>query len=178
MYCPNCGTPNDDNSSFCTSCGSALSKPNVPPMAPPLQQSQQPPPMREPAQPLTQQDAARPSKPYKTEYILGLIGSIIAIAIFQILFIGGTGKFADDGDSAAIYGSLFALSAFILGFIGVSALNKGKRNGGITLTIGGGLGFIGMFFGMWISWITIFFFPLLLIAGTLALSRRISEKRN
>lgn len=183
MYCHNCGTQNDDTGSFCTSCGSALSKPTVPPASPPLQQSQQPPPMREPAQPPMAQPGAAPvssDKPYKTEFVLGLIGSIIGIVIFLSMLIAGITRslsyFSFDG-GLTIIGSMFVLTAFILGFTGTGQLNKRKGSGGILLIIGGGLGFIAMFLGIWVGWSTMFFFPLLLAGGIMALARRRSVER-
>ncbi|MBT3319234.1 MAG: zinc ribbon domain-containing protein [Clostridia bacterium] len=173
MYCPNCGTPNDDNGTFCTSCGSAFRN-----LEAPRQNPAEAPPMRAPSQqPMQHSSNQRPitidNKPYKTEFILGLIGSILGIAMFQILFIGGIVEETDWGGGAAIIvSSLLVLAAFILGFVGVSALNKGKGSGGVLLVVGGGLGFIAMFFEIWITWSTLFFFPLLLAGGIMALSRR------
>ena len=173
MYCPNCGTPNDDNGTFCTSCGSAFRN-----LEAPQPVSAQAPPMRTPSQqPLQQSANQQPitidTKPYKTEFTLGLIGSIFGIAIFQLLFIGGIIEETDWGGGVGIIlASLFVLASFILGFVGVSKLNKGKGSGGVLLIVGGGLGFIAMFFDIWFTWTTILYFPLLLTGGIIALSRK------
>ena len=175
MYCPNCGTPNDDNGSFCTSCGSALSKPAAASTTPQMSESQQPPPMAQPA--------AAPGvsgKPYKSEFILGLIGSIIGIVIFLVMFISGivrTASYFSFGGGFAIAGNMFVLAAFILGFIGTAQLNKGKGSGGILLVIGGGLGFIAMCLAITVGWTTMFFYPLLLAGGITALARKRSVER-
>ena len=100
---------------------------------------------------------------------MGLIGSLLGILMFIIVLAVGAGSWFFGG--LVIGGSTFVLASFILGFIGTSQLKKGKGHGGILLTIGGGLGFIAMFFGIWISWITIFYFPLLLIASIMALAK-------
>ncbi len=106
---------------------------------------------------------------------MGLIGSIIGAVMFLILIISGATSWWFGG--LVIGGSMFVLAAFILGFIGTGQLSKGKGSGGILLTIGGGLGFIAIFFGIFISWITLFFFPLLLAAGIMALARRRSVEK-
>jgi hypothetical protein len=179
MYCPNCGTPNDDNGTFCTSCGSAFRN-----LEAPRQDFAQAPPMRAPAhQPMQQSTNQRPitinTKPYKTEFTLGLIGSILGIALFQLLFIGGIIEETDWGGGVAIIvSSLFVLASFILGFVGVSQLNKGKGSGGILLVVGGGLGFIAMFFDIWITWTCILYFPLLLTGGIIALARKSIVERD
>lgn len=156
----------------------------IPPMAPPMgaptqappppsyngAPGQAPPPLYNPAPPL--------EKPYKAEFVMGLIGSIIAIIIFLVMLIVGIGAAATFSyfgygiGGLAIFGSILVLVAFILGFIGTSQVNKGNGKGGVLLTVGGGLGFLAMFFGIWIGWTTIFFYPLLLTAGIMALARR------
>lgn len=157
----------------------------IPPMAPPMgipaqappppppyngAPGQAPPPPYNPAPPLV--------KPYKAEFIMGLIGSIIGVIIFLVMLIAGIGAAATFSyfgygiGGLAIFGSILVLVAFILGFIGTSQVNKGNGKGGVLLTVGGGLGFLAMFFGIWVGWATIFFYPLLLTAGIMALARR------
>ena len=173
MNCPNCGTPHDDNNTFCTSCGHAVlpdGPADVPPMAQPGAAPAAPASMTQPGF-----SPSAPAKPYKAEFIMGLIGSIIGAVMFLVLIIIGATSWWFGG--LVIGGSMFVLAAFILGFIGTGQVGKGKGSGGILLTIGGGLGFIGMFFGVWISWITVFFFPLLLAAGIMALARRRSVEK-
>lgn len=202
MNCSKCGTLNASNAKFCSSCGTRLESAEaaatvdpaappytapyaedgspaqpIPPMAPPMgapaqtpppppqyngAPGQAPPPPYNPAPPLV--------KLYKAEFTMGLIGSIIAIIIFLVMLIVGVNAWYFGG--AIIFGSLLVLTAFILGFIGTSQVNKGNGKGGILLTVGGGLGFLAMFFGIWVGWTTIFFFPLLLTAGIMALARR------
>lgn len=193
MICSKCGTPNDDTAKFCSSCGSPLSAPQqqtpppaAPPAAPPAGAPQMaPPPMAAPGTvpppPMSAPGAApvTVTKPYKAEFIMGLIGSIVAIIIWLVMLITGitASGFSYYGygygfGGGAIVGSFFVLAAFILGFIGTAQVNKGKGKGGIMLTIAGGLGFIAMFMGIWVGWSTIFFYPLLLAAGIMALARR------
>lgn len=203
MICSKCGTQNADSAKFCSSCGTQLSTatpsidpvthpqaaqpvqpPNyvqpetttqqVPPMAPPAgPQGQTPPP------PYTGAPSQAPAyKPYKAEFVMGLIGSIIGIIIFLVMLITGIAAattlnyFGYGIGGLAIFGSLFVLAAFILGFVGTSQVNRGNGKGGISLTVGGGLGFLGMFFGIWVGWSAIFFYPLLLTAGIMALVKR------
>ena len=175
MYCPKCGTPNDDNSTFCTSCGNKILPAGpAPPVAPPVAQPAAPPM----APPMAQPGAATTTlgKPYKTEFVLGLIGSIVGIVIFLTMFIVGIVQslsfYYFGGGGIVIGGSILVLAAFILGFIGTAQLNKGKGSGGILLIVGGGLGFIAMFLGIWVGWSTIFFYPLLLAGGIMALARK------
>ena len=194
MICSNCGTPNDDTAKFCSSCGSPLSAPQqqtpppaAPPAAPPPAGAPQmaPPPMAAPGQAPYQAPMAAPAsaqKPYKAEFTMGLIGSIVGIVMFLIMLIVGLTTsglgyygygygFGGALVALTIVGSIFALVAFILGFVGTSKVGKGDGKGGITLIIGGGLGFIAMFFGL-SGWLSLFFWPLLLAAGIMALARR------
>lgn len=204
MICTKCGMQNADNSKFCSSCGTQLEAAEatatvdpttppytapfagdgapaqpIPPMAPPMgAPAQAPPPPPQytgaPGQAPYQPYNGAPVKPYKAEFIMGLIGSIIGIIVFLISFISGIavstglGYYGYAVGGILIAGSLFSLVAFILGFVGTSQVNKGNGKGGILLTVGGGLGFIGVFF----NWFTIFYFPLLLTAGIMALARR------
>ncbi len=197
MICSNCGTPNDDTAKFCSSCGSPLSAPQqqtpppaAPPAAPPAGAPQMaPPPMAAPGTVPPPPPMSAPgtapvtlAKPYKAEYIMGLIGSIVGIVMFLIMLIVGLTTsglsyygygygFGGALIALTIVGSIFALVAFILGFVGTSKVGKGDGKGGITLIVGGGLGFIAMFFGL-SGWLSLFFWPLLLAAGIMALARR------
>ena len=196
MICSNCGTQNEASAKFCSSCGSPLSAPQqqTPPMAPPTAPppagaTMAPPPTAPPGQapyqaPMAAPGAAPPNtgKPYKAEFTMGLIGSIVGIVMFLIMLIVGLTTsglgyygygygFGGALIALTIVGSIFALVAFILGFVGTSKVGKGDGKGGITLIVGGGLGFIAMFFGL-SGWLSIFFWPLLLAAGIMALARR------
>ena len=166
MNCPNCGTAQEGNGTFCTSCGTEFHN---------LEASAAPPMAQSGSAPTTS------DKPYKTESILGLVGSIVGIAIFLTMFISGIVRslsfFYFGGGGLAIAGSMLVLAAFILGFIGTAQLGKGKGSGGILLIIGGGLGFIAMFLGIWVGWSTVFFYPLLLAGGITALARKKSVER-
>ena len=131
---------------------------------------------------------------YKSEYTLGLVASILnAIMaallliglLFTILFAGTAERFISffrwdggmpffindmiglaTGIAALVIGIIFILTtaAAIVGFVGVSQLNKNDRNGGVMLLISAGLsllsaqGFITMI--------------LLLIGGVIALSKK------
>ena len=188
MFCSNCGTQNDDTSKFCASCGTPIQASQAPDQAPPMA----PPPMAAPgmaAPPPPPPGMAPPpmAKPYKTEFALGLTGSIIGIVIFLIalivgIVVGGVASYGYYGYgygntlagaliAVSIVGAIFILVAFILGFVGTSQVGKGNGKGGIMLIVGGGLGFIAMFMGI-AGWTSIFFFPLLLTAGIMALARR------
>lgn len=188
MYCSKCGKQNNDTGAFCYSCGSPLQQPPAPsnaqPVAPPIQQPEMP-SIAPPITPSTQQQPKQPpiQKPYKTEYVLGLIGSIIGILIFLIIAIVETndvykyylGSFFNTG--MIFSGSGLALAAFILGFAGTAKLNKADAKGGILLVVGSGLSFIAVFFGT-VGWITMFFFPLLLTGGIMALARKKFVEKN
>ena len=186
MICSSCGTHNDDIAKFCSSCGSPLLTPEqqIPPMEPPVA-PMAPPPMAAPGQAPYQAPMAAPGsaqKPYKAEFVMGLIGSIVGVVMFLIMLIVGLTTsglgyygygygFGGALIALTLIGSIFALVAFILGFVGTSKVNRGDGKGGITLIVGGGLGFIAMFFGL-SGWLSIFFWPLLLAAGIMALARR------
>lgn len=190
MFCSECGKEVDQNSAFCIACGNPIKKPTAPPVAPPIMpvapsnsQSAAPivaapiaqsgaPPMREPSQ---QQYIPQPvhivTRPYKTEYVLGLIGAIIGAVMFLIIVLVGI-------DELTMYiSSFFALISFVLGFIGMALLRKGNVTGGIMLVIGGGFGFIAMFIS-YIGPITLFSFPLILAGGIVALARRKRVEQN
>ena len=159
MNCPNCGTANEGGGTFCTSCGTEFHNLEAPAAG---------------------SAPAATTKPYKAEVIMGLIGSIVGVVIFLVMLISGIvrlGAYFSYGGGLAITGSMFVLAAFILGFIGTGQLNKGLGKGGILLTIGGGLGFIASFIGIWVGWSAWFFFPLLLAAGIMALARKRSVEQ-
>ena len=169
MYCPNCGTPNDDNGTFCTSCGSAFRN-----LEAPRQDFAQAPPMRAPTQQsANQQPITIDAKPYKTEFVLSLIGSIIGSIIFIILLSTGIDElsYSTYDGWIIIAGSVFVLASFVLGFIGMALFQKGQGSGGILCVIGGALGFIAIFFG-YVGTTTMLYFPLILAAGIVALARR------
>lgn len=167
MFCYNCGKQAKITNVFCSACGTRLQHAAPAVFAPPTA----PPP-----KPL--------SRPFKTEYILGLIGSIIGTVVFLIIFIVGTaevdssfGLLYDNGFDILL-SSIFALASFILGFIGISRLKRGKWQGGILLTIGGFVGIIAIVLGDYVGWIIAFSFPLILAGGIVALARRKHVEHN
>lgn len=129
---------------------------------------------------------------YKSEYTLGLIASILnAIAsaflliglLFTILFAGTANRFMDffrwdfhipfqeiiglaAGVASLTIGIILVLSAAatIVGFVGVSKLNKNDRTGGIMLLVAAGLSLL--------SGQGIITMILLLIGGVLVLSKK------
>lgn len=164
----------------------------IPPMAPPMgapaktpppppqyngAPGQAPPPPYNPAPPLV--------KPYKAEFVMGLIGSIVGCIIFLVMLISGITliglsygfgymyNYATGVGAASIVGSILVLVAFILGFVGTSKVNRGDGKGGVLLTVGGGLGLLAFLIAILSTgWTGIFYFPLLLTAGIMALARR------
>lgn len=216
MNCSKCGTLNASNAKFCSSCGTRLESAEaaatvdpaappytapyaedgspaqpIPPMAPPMSapaQATLPPYNGAPGQAPTPPYNGAPTlaKPYKTEFVLGLIGSIIGCIIFLVMFIGGITLLAAGSISyshfayefetlgaTSLVGSFFVLAAFILGFIGSAKVNRGDGKGGVSLTVGGGLGFLAFLIAILSSgWSGLFYFPLLLTAGIMALARR------
>ena len=181
MYCPNCGTQNDDKASFCLSCGTPLKQAPAPPAAAPMQappasgQPMQAPPMASPG--------AGPSyvpsqkKPYRAEFALGLTGAIIGSVMFGILVIMAIMELTGDlyyyaeVEGLVTVSAAFCLASFILGFVGSAQINKGNLGGGVSLLVGAGLGFIAMFISL-PGLYTLFFWPLLLAASITALARK------
>lgn len=131
---------------------------------------------------------------YKSEYTLGLVASILnAIAtallliglLFTILFAGTAERFIDffrwdfnlpflihdmvglaTGIAALVIGLFFVLcaAATIVGFVGISQLNKNNRNGGVLLLVAAGLSLLSA-----LGFVTMI---LLLIGGVIALSKK------
>jgi hypothetical protein len=130
---------------------------------------------------------------YKSEYTLGLVASILNAVWTALLLIGlvatilfaGTAEWFIDSFGwdihipfyvndmvglatgiaalAVAVVFVFGVAATVLGFVGVSHLNKNNRNGGVLLLVGAGLSLLS---GGFITMI------LLLIGGVLALSRK------
>jgi hypothetical protein len=178
MVCPNCGAHNNDTTTSCSSCGFVL---NNSVAAPPIQQSA---PLKRDS-PLAL--SVNPN-PYITEYIMGLIGSMLGVVLFIVLLLVGIFESLNINSVSfgilTIYASiltfiscLFILVSFILGFIGARQVNKGRVSGGVLLVIGGVLGFVATLFGL-TGWIAMSFFPMLLAAGIMALIRRKSVERD
>ena len=173
MYCSICGTQNDDSAKFCASCGVPVvsitpTEDQTPPIMPLQMTSLQSVPETT-SEAEAYPAATMPLRPYKTEFVLGLIGSILGVAIFLILLIVGVSTIRVT--VLTIAASVFALASFILGFAGASKLNTGNGSGGIFLTAAGCAAFAAMFFGV-LGWLTVFYHPLLLAAGIIALARR------
>ncbi len=112
---------------------------------------------------------------------MGLIGSILCGLLFILLFTFEISDFSNFDTSVlgilTAIASLFVLAAFILGIVGTGQVNKGNGKGGVLLIIGGGLSLIAALISV-AGWLTVFFFPLLLAAGIMALARRKSVERN
>ena len=78
---------------------------------------------------------AKAYKAYKAEFTLGLIGAILTIHTFLFSF----AAFDTGSDALAAFNVLFSAAALVLGFVGAAQLNKNNRNGGVLLTVAGGL---------------------------------------
>ena len=178
MYCSKCGTKNDDNSSFCFSCGSPLRQ-AVPPQ--PTDPQIPAPPMAVPSTGPTY--VPKQQKPYRAEFTMGLVGAIVGAVIFAILAILSVAELLYELDMEYhVYGivtasAVFCLASFILGFIGSSQINKGNLKGGVLLIVGSGISFICMFFSPY-SFLTVLYWPLLLAGGITALARRSSLQKS
>lgn len=117
-YCTQCGAPNEDRATFCTSCGNPLTTPEpqqaaAPPPPPPPpepevpQQAYAPPPPQAyppppPQQPYPPQQAYPPPPDYgfphqtppkkkKTGLIIGIVAAVVVVAIVLVLVLGGGG---------------------------------------------------------------------------------------
>ncbi len=169
MFCYNCGMQAEITSVFCSACGTALrhATPASPSFAPPSA----PPPKPLP-------------RPFKSEYVLGLIGSILGTVLFLILLIVGLNEVSSsftllyDNGFDILLSSFFALASFVLGFVGIAPLKRGKWQGGLFLTLGGIAGIIAIGLGDYVGWILALSFPLLLAGGIVALARRKFVERN
>ena len=148
MFCPNCGTQNNDGVRFCANCGTALT-PNVS-AAPQAAPMQTPPPAPAPVQPVApvapvQPQAvpvsANPQQKTNVLCIVGLIGSLASIVflgttaiVFLILSIIGlilAGKKNEKGKGQAIAGIIISailvvvwIAGISLGFSGASKYRK------------------------------------------------------
>jgi hypothetical protein len=168
MYCSNCGLLNENTNKFCPACGYTLFRATVPPPAPITNAVSIP---------------AKPSRPYKTQFVLGLIASMISTIAFMILLIVAmllilmSYSFDEDALSVLI-ASLAVLASSILGYIGISQLKRTKGTGGIYLIIAGLLSIGAIIIVPDVGWITAFFFPLFLVGGIMALARRARVERD
>lgn len=148
MFCPNCGTQNNDGVRFCANCGTALT-PNVS-AAPQAAPMQTPPPAPAPVQPVAPVAPVQPQAvPVSTNpqqktnvlCIVGLIGSLASIVflgttaiVFLILSIIGlisAGKKNEKGKGQAIAGIIISailvvvwIAGISLGFSGASKYRK------------------------------------------------------
>jgi hypothetical protein len=134
-------------------------------------------------------------KAFKAEFTCGLIGAIIGInafffaSVFGGIAIGMLSGWGNEGLIVALaLGMLFSLLSMILGFAGVSALNKNNKSGGNLVTVSGALSFLTLFLtsaGLsgapdYVSIIGLVYFlmnaipatALLLIGGIMALARK------
>lgn len=179
MYCSKCGILNENTNKFCTACGAVLIEAALPPSETPVSFAP-----KLPAPP------PKPRHPYKTEYVLSLIGSMIGTVAFLILFIVAIFKilsyysFAYANGVYILVAALVVLASFILGYIGISSLKRGSGTGGTGgtggtfLIIAGLLAIAAIIIAPTVGWITAFYFPLLLTGGIMALARQNSIERN
>ena len=133
--------------------------------------------------PPVQPQPKRVLPPYITEYVLGLIGSLIGTIVFLILIIVGIYDvlsyygFAYANGIYILVSGLLMLASFIIGFIGIAPLKRGNGVGGVHLVIGGVLGIAAIIIAPDVGWITVLCFPLLLSGGIIALARRKSVEQ-
>lgn len=173
MYCSKCGELNENTNKFCSACGAVLIAAAASPPVTPASYT-----------PISPAPPPKHRHPYKTEYVLSLIGSMIGTIAFLILFIVAIFKilsyysFAYANGVYILVAALAVLASFILGYIGISSLKRGKGTGGIFLIIAGLLGIAAIIIAPTVGWITAFYFPLLLTGGIVALARRNSVERN
>lgn len=136
---------------------------------------------------------------YKTESVLGLIGSILGIISIVIVLIASlvigallstsasylnqaadqlkeAGVNVSDAVAAAsvsvvaiIIGLIIAIAAVVLGFIGTGKLKKGDKKGGILLIVAGALVFITLFMGGIYSIVSMVLF---LVGGIMAVAKK------
>lgn len=149
MYCTKCGQQNVDSASFCLSCGNVLNAPveetnnHAPPTARPSGYSTQPPPpMAVPT--YASEYMPKQQKPYRAEYSLGLVGSIIGSVIFLFLAIASFVELSGGLSSYSYYNNnyveglvfvttVLCLASIILGYMGISKINKLILDGGYYL---------------------------------------------
>ena len=137
MFCPNCGTQNNDGVRFCANCGTALT-PNVS-AAPQAAPMQTPPPAPAPVQPVAPVApvqpqavpvAANPQQKTNVLCIIGLIGSLASIVflgttaiVFLVLSIIGlisAGKKNEKGKGQAIAGIIISAILVVVWIAGIS----------------------------------------------------------
>jgi TM2 domain-containing membrane protein YozV len=121
MFCPNCGTSNDDSARFCRSCGTAVASgvqsADPPPPPPPVQQQYHPPyPPQQPPQ-YTPPDprmrgAAQPGYPNK-QYATGRSPGV---ALILSLFIVGVGQFYNGDTKKGLIMLVCAIAAALITF--------------------------------------------------------------
>lgn len=86
MFCPKCGTQNNDNLKFCANCGEPL---NANPQQQPPQQPQYQQPYQQPQyqQPVYQQPYQMPVIPGKGMGIASMVLGIVSLALFCFWYI-------------------------------------------------------------------------------------------
>jgi hypothetical protein len=111
-------------------------------------------------------------KAYKVEFILGLIGSIIGVAVFFLSIFFGLAWAYFGGLLGPIVSMLLLLIAFICGFEGIFKLRRNVRSGGVWLVVGGGCSVIAVIVCFAGAWFALFSLPFLLTSGIMALVRK------
>jgi len=160
MFCPKCGTPNDDQANFCKSCGASLQA-NI---STPASQPSAPPSYSQPAVTATAVSYAG----FWKRFAAYLIDAIIFVAVITIIgFIFGMGLFFKTGVAGAFVFLLYLVS-FILMWLYYALMESsklqatvGKMAMGIKVTNmnGGRISFAnatGRFFARWISVIVLY----------------------
>ena len=119
-------------------------------------------------------------KQYKLEFGLGLGGAIAGILafIYTLLF---TFIFLLEFSFATvptIIGLTFMLAAFIIAFVGAAKLNQNQKSGGIFLLVSGALTIASVVLSFDTAWFGLLIFPLTLVAGLLALLKKVSKRND
>lgn len=176
MYCTKCGQQNADTSNFCLACGNVLETEAYRQSL--SRQTNPHPPANNYYAPVY---APKQKRQYAAEYNLGLVGSIIASVLFLVIFLtciielsGGltaSSYYSYHVNGLYLLNTIFWLTSFILGYIGIAKINKLNLEGGLFLITAGVLGLICMFlvpFGL----LAVLYWPLLFSGGVTALVRK------
>ena len=86
MFCPKCGTRNEDGSQFCYACGTIFENANQPQAQQPMQQPMQQPVVPPVAPPMDPN--GKPVVPGKGLGIAGMILGILSLVLFCVWYLG------------------------------------------------------------------------------------------
>ena len=115
-------------------------------------------------------------KQYKLEFGLGLGGAIAGILAFiytllyTFLYLFGFSI----ATVPVLIGLTFMLIAFIIAFIGAAKLNHNSKSGGVLLLVSTALTIASVVLSFNTSWFGLLVFPLTLVAGLLALLKKVT----